>query len=340
MKVAVLGSWNPDKKNIWKLKNHETFRLACANVGKALAKAGHQLIFARTERDTADKYAREGLISIKGSKNNAVVMEYDRTGTPWAKAHLGAVKEAAAIIVLGGADGTYAAGQAAMFSRKRLLPISNFGGAAAALSKDYRPSIPQALVSQLNDKNWFRNLPEVLLNALNEFPRLLIIHGRAKDKSQLKTLWNESNGDLANLPKPIIMGESRHGGAPTIPEAFERLVPEADGAIAIITPEDIGAEALSINGKLLSRLDLVISQRARQNVWLEVGWIIGRLGRGRILLLSRGNIEMPSDFGNAILCHKYKDNPCERLKEIKDFIHTLKNPTPSSEFGDGFRNSD
>nr|WP_083916265.1 TIR domain-containing protein [Methylobacterium sp. B34] len=40
--------------------------------------------------------------------------------------------------------------------------------------------------------------------------------------------------------------------------------------------------------------------RARQNVLLELGYFIGRLGRSRVCALRRGQVEIPSDFGGVV----------------------------------------
>jgi predicted nucleotide-binding protein len=40
--------------------------------------------------------------------------------------------------------------------------------------------------------------------------------------------------------------------------------------------------------------------RARQNVLLELGYFIGRLGRARVCALKRGDVEVPSDFGGVV----------------------------------------
>ena len=60
-------------------------------------------------------------------------------------------------------------------------------------------------------------------------------------------------------------------------------------AVVLLTPDDSGAkkgsEAVS---------------RARQNVILELGYFIGRLGRARVTALRRGDVEVPSDFGGVV----------------------------------------
>ena len=39
-----------------------------------------------------------------------------------------------------------------------------------------------------------------------------------------------------------------------------------------------------------------LSPRARQNVILELGYFIGRLGRDKVCALKKGDVEIPSDF--------------------------------------------
>ncbi|MNO68934.1 putative nucleotide-binding protein containing TIR-like domain protein [compost metagenome] len=48
-------------------------------------------------------------------------------------------------------------------------------------------------------------------------------------------------------------------------------------------------------------LDQIIPvPRARQNVLLELGYFIGRLGRGRVCALKRGSVEIPSDYAGVV----------------------------------------
>ena len=47
-------------------------------------------------------------------------------------------------------------------------------------------------------------------------------------------------------------------------------------------------------GKLKTELDL--KSRARQNVVLELGYFIGKLGRDRVLPLHTEGVELPSDI--------------------------------------------
>jgi len=60
-------------------------------------------------------------------------------------------------------------------------------------------------------------------------------------------------------------------------------------AIVLLTPDDEGFK----KGE-------TPKPRARQNVVLELGYFIGRLGRERVCALIRGNVEIPSDFGGVV----------------------------------------
>ena len=60
-------------------------------------------------------------------------------------------------------------------------------------------------------------------------------------------------------------------------------------AIVLLTPDDEG----SLKGG-------TPAPRARQNVLLELGYFIGRLGRNRVCALKRGDLEIPSDFGGVV----------------------------------------
>lgn len=60
-------------------------------------------------------------------------------------------------------------------------------------------------------------------------------------------------------------------------------------AIVLLTPDDVG-------GKTAQELQ----PRARQNVVLELGYFLGRLGRDRVCGLHRGELELPSDYMGVV----------------------------------------
>lgn len=83
--------------------------------------------------------------------------------------------------------------------------------------------------------------------------------------------------------EPIILAEQPNLGR-TIIEKFEKHAGDADFAIVLLTPDDMGG----------TKLD-AISGRARQNVILELGYFIGKLGRNRVCALYKSGVELPSD---------------------------------------------
>jgi len=40
--------------------------------------------------------------------------------------------------------------------------------------------------------------------------------------------------------------------------------------------------------------------RARQNVIMELGWFMARLGRKRVVILHQGEVEIPSDISGVV----------------------------------------
>ncbi|MEX3693039.1 TIR domain-containing protein [Paraburkholderia sp. BR14263] len=83
--------------------------------------------------------------------------------------------------------------------------------------------------------------------------------------------------------KPIILHEQANQGR-TVIEKIEAHG-DVDFAIVLLTPDDEGC----VKGGQPK-------PRARQNVLLELGYFIGRLGRNRVCALKRGDPEIPSDY--------------------------------------------
>jgi predicted nucleotide-binding protein len=104
----------------------------------------------------------------------------------------------------------------------------------------------------------------------------------------------------------IILREQPDQGR-TIIEKFEAYAGEVGFAVVLLTPDDLGGTA----GEMPQ------SSRARQNVIFELGYFVGRLGRGRACLLCKGDVEIPSDLYGVI----YTDlDPAEgwKLKLMKE----------------------
>jgi predicted nucleotide-binding protein len=92
---------------------------------------------------------------------------------------------------------------------------------------------------------------------------------------------------------PIILHEQPNGGR-TIIEKFETYSGDVAFAVILLTPDDL---AVAAGGVIeISKL----RPRARQNVIMELGYFMGRLGRDRVCALHKGDVELPSDYQGVI----------------------------------------
>jgi len=90
--------------------------------------------------------------------------------------------------------------------------------------------------------------------------------------------------------KAIILHEQPNKGQ-TIIEKFESNAAEVGFAIVLLTPDDIAASKESPDDTMF---------RARQNVVLELGYFCGVLGRNKVCVLFKGDVEIPSDYLGVI----------------------------------------
>ena len=125
------------------------------------------------------------------------------------------------------------------------------------------------------------------MNESVDLKKIFIVHGR--DQGTMNTVARFIR-DLEL--EPVILQEQPNQGL-TIIEKFERHA-QAGFAVVLFTPDDIGAVRDSAETPQF---------RARQNVILELGYLISHLGRGRVAVLYKGNegdIEIPSDYAGVL----------------------------------------
>ena len=89
--------------------------------------------------------------------------------------------------------------------------------------------------------------------------------------------------------QPIVLAEQPSQGL-TIIEKFERHA-QVSFAVVLLTPDDTGS---------LRGADNTPNPRARQNVIFELGFFIGQLGRDRVCALTKGVVEIPSDYAGVL----------------------------------------
>jgi predicted nucleotide-binding protein len=125
---------------------------------------------------------------------------------------------------------------------------------------------------------------------------VFVVHGHDKAITESAARFLEKL-DL----HPIILHEQPNMGR-TIIEKFEAHS-DVGFAIVLLTPDDMGG--LASGGEL--------KPRARQNVILELGYFIGRLGRSRVCALYVEGVEVPSDI-HGVLYVPYDNANGWRLK--------------------------
>lgn len=112
--------------------------------------------------------------------------------------------------------------------------------------------------------------------------RVFVVHGHDEAAREAVARFLEKI-DL----KPIILHEQPSQGRTIIEKV------EAHGdvgfVVVLLTPDDVGGP----NRDQMQR-------RPRQNVLLELGYFIGRLGRSRVCALKRGEMEFPTDFAGVV----------------------------------------
>lgn len=109
--------------------------------------------------------------------------------------------------------------------------------------------------------------------------------------------------------QPVILHEQPNTGR-TIIEKFETYSGDIAFAVVLLTPDDIGA---SKNKKE------ALNPRSRQNVILELGYFLGRLGRVRVCALHKGGVELPSDI-QGILYVAMDDAGAWKTQLAQEFV--------------------
>jgi hypothetical protein len=346
VRIAITGSWRRQDQKKWGLRDEPGFLAALESIGAELVRLGHRLVVASDASFTADGAAvagalrslpREGVYNqpvVDLVRNNASAfadlavkrpgfvnprsVPANRKVTKLHQVHLADV-----VLAAGGADKTLQAVVAAAISGKRVVPLGCFGGAGAQAVKVFEtsaefwgPHVPPSDVLGPLAMPWASQSLELVLSALGaRYPRILIVHGR---DLQSRDALDKLLVDLG-LPKPVIMAAEPTLGR-ALPEKFEQLAVKVDAAIALVTPDDLGG--------LRDAPSPAFSGRARQNVWVEVGWFWGRLGRARMLLLGKKGVEVPSDLA-GLLIGEFEDSPATLAPDICSWIESLGWPRPT-----------
>lgn len=125
-----------------------------------------------------------------------------------------------------------------------------------------------------------QQLPEPITEIRTaEKTKVFIVHGHDEGTREALARFLEQQGLEA-----VILHEQVSRGM-TIPEKLVKYG-NVGFAIALLTPDDLGRAKATSEEK----------PRARQNVILELGYFVGRLGRDNVCALLKGDIEIPTDY--------------------------------------------
>ena len=125
---------------------------------------------------------------------------------------------------------------------------------------------------------------------------IFIVHGHDKEaRDQLELLLRRLNLN------PFIL-QDNDGEGKTLIEALENHIFEGTAfGIVLLTPDEIGYKKNCEEDK---------QHRARQNTIFEMGMLMASLGRERIAILKKGNLEVPSD-SEGIIRLEFNENVVE-----------------------------
>jgi predicted nucleotide-binding protein len=143
--------------------------------------------------------------------------------------------------------------------------------AVDALGEEYKELVAQDQATQIKA-------------AAKPSSKVFMVHGHDK------AVREEVARFLEKLGLEVIILDEQPNQGRTILEKFEDHAQETGFAVVLLTPDDI-AEAKSGSGQ---------AERARQNVIYELGYLRHALGKGKVCLLRKGDVEMPSDLAGLV----------------------------------------
>ena len=181
------------------------------------------------------------------------------------------------------------------FRNIRFTPSTVFAGmgnaeyhADYARGLDSATSLLESMIDEIREY-WADDNPSIAtsateINKLEYTNEVFVVHGRDDGAKEAVARL------LTKLKlKPVILHEQPNRGR-TIIEKFEEFA-QVGFAIVLLTPDDT---CTSQDQSKPPR------PRARQNVILELGFFLGKLGRAQTFALRKDDVEIPSDYDGVI----------------------------------------
>ena len=139
-------------------------------------------------------------------------------------------------------------------------------------------------------------------------PKIFIVHGHDDTaREQLELVLHRLGLD------PFVLQHTGGGGL-TFIEALEKQIgkkPTAQFGVVLLTPDDIGYARRDGPKKA--------EPRPRQNVVMEMGMLMASLGRERVAVLVKGDLETPSD-AHGLIYFSFNSHVREVAPKLADCI--------------------
>jgi predicted nucleotide-binding protein len=148
---------------------------------------------------------------------------------------------------------------------------------------DQNPDLSMTETESREDSAAPRDAP----SAIHPQAAIFLVHGHALERLHEVARFIEKVSDH----EVVILHEKADRGR-TLIEKFEHNAQSAAHAVVLLTADDVGRPA--------SAEDSESRPRGRQNVVLELGFFLGKLGRNHVTVLEDPGIEEPSDIRGIV----------------------------------------
>jgi len=200
-------------------------------------------------------------------------------------------------------DDSYARRFGGGFERNRAIMFLGWEAGIENLQGDVREKVTQlqAVLRVLPELEEASGRPgeKSRPNELNN--RVFLVHGHDH------AMRNEVHLHLNHLGLEVVVLSDRPNVGRSL---IEKFIAEAEVsyAVVLLSPDDLVGESSD---------DEPPELRARQNVIFELGYFVGRLGRGAVCLVRKGDVEIPSDLTGVVYTNWASDWRMELTRELR-----------------------
>jgi len=143
----------------------------------------------------------------------------------------------------------------------------------------------QALIDLLETEAQLQSSGQISPQSHLHGSKIFLVHGHDE------RVLHETARFLEHLKQVVVVLREQPNQGRTIIEKFENYA-EVGFSVVLLTGDDRGAaNAIKYEEQRL---------RARQNVILELGYFLGKLGRSRVCALYTAGVEIPSDYSGVL----------------------------------------